>query len=262
MEIGVIGIESAHVRLFAEALGALYPEGETGIKRVWCGDAPYSATGYEKVSEAADLITRSDAVIIALRNGMHHADHAVRCLEEGKPVFVDKPFALVPEDADRMIEAAKTGDTLLTGGSALCYLPKIAGLREAAKRCKTGSIRYWSDPYSPYGGWPFYGIHACDLCTAVFGSHYLAVAAYQNGGNVEAHIIYPTGKIHMITSARPCQPVIEIDGSAIPLNDSEAFFYAMQHFTRSANRYDDRVERLVSSVHLMNDIFAYIKATE
>lgn len=45
-----------------------------------------------------------------------HADWAVRCLEAGKHVVVEKPFALTGEEADRVLEAARR-----TGRTAVVY---------------------------------------------------------------------------------------------------------------------------------------------
>ena len=259
MEIGVIGIESGHVGLYADALKPLYPSG-IRIARAWCGDAPYKETALERILDADDLIESSDALIIALRYAMHHADHAVRCLGKGKPVFVDKPFALLIEDAKRMCEAAERTDTLLMGGSALCFLPEINELRKQAKQCRHASVRYWSDIFSPYGGWPFYGSHACDLCTAIFGSDFVSIQAIQSGGNIEAHVTYPNYTVYLSTTAKPRPPAVEIDGHITKLSEKGCFFYAMKEFTMSENRYDHDSQRLIASVHLMNSIFAGINA--
>ena len=51
----------------------------------------------EEVLETPDI----DAVCIASRHGSH-AEYAVRALERGKAVFVEKPPALTPEDLDRL----------------------------------------------------------------------------------------------------------------------------------------------------------------
>lgn len=262
MEIGVIGIESTHIRLYADALSALYPSGEIRITRAWCGDNPYSETALERILDADDLINKSDAVIIALRNGMHHKNHAVRCLRAGKPVFVDKPFALLPIDAVEIYEEAEKTGTLIMGGSALCYVPQISELRKEAQQCKTASIWYWSDLFSPYGGWPFYGSHTCDLCTAIFGNNYIDVDAIQNGGTIEAHVAYPNFTVTLSTIAKPRLPVVEIGGKTAQLSEKECFFYAMKKFTQSQSKYNYTDKRLTASVSLMDKIFNCINAIE
>lgn len=262
MVIGVVGIESTHVRLYADALSTLYPSGEIRIAYAWCGDNPYSETELERILDIDDLINKSDAVIIALRNGMHHKNHAIRCLKAGKPVFVDKPFALLPEDAAEMHKEVEKTDTLLIGGSALCFLPQIEELRKEAQQCESAYIRYWSDPFSPYGGWSFYGSHVCDLCIAIFGDNYMFVDASQNGGTIEAHVVYPNFTVTLSTTAKSRLPVVEIGEKTARLSEKGCFFYAMKEFTQSQNKYKYTVKRLTASVRLMDKIFNCINAIE
>lgn len=53
-----------------------------------------------------------------------HADMAVKALEAGKHVFCEKPIALKPADADRMVEAAAANNRLLMIGHVLPFFPE------------------------------------------------------------------------------------------------------------------------------------------
>ena len=56
-------------------------------------------------AEAADLLGRVDAAIIAAPAAIH-ARLALQCIEAGKPCLVEKPFALRVEDAETVACAA------------------------------------------------------------------------------------------------------------------------------------------------------------
>ncbi len=64
-----------------------------------------------------ELFLKQDtqAVIIVSPNYLH-AEHSILCLNAGKHVLVEKPFATTLADADRMIEAAKQNNKVLANG--------------------------------------------------------------------------------------------------------------------------------------------------
>ena len=63
---------------------------------------PQTYGSYEALLAADDI----DVVYLSLPNSLH-AEWAVKCVEAGKHVLVEKPFALTVAEVDRMAEAAK-----------------------------------------------------------------------------------------------------------------------------------------------------------
>lgn len=271
MKIGVIGTLSNHVRLYQKALEALFPGGESRISYGWNGDAPYDECELETLSRPEELIGLSDAVIVTLRNGMEHAQHGIGCLRQGKPVFVDKPFALLTQDALSMLHASRETGVPLLGGSALCYLPQTEALQKKAREARDGRIEYWSDPFSPYGGWPFYGSHSTDLCAKVFGASATEVAAVIHRGTLSAKLRYPMGTVTLETTPAPRRPIVEIGGQRETLEEGPSFTWAMKRFTACAEAYAhtgapleglEEREKLLFSVTLMEGVLASVRSGE
>ena len=92
------------------------------------------AAAYHGISVTADYLSvladaSVDAVVIATP-AVTHADLAVDALRAGKHVFVEKPFALTVDDAERVAKEAEAADRVLMVGHLLLYQPAIVWLRE------------------------------------------------------------------------------------------------------------------------------------
>lgn len=72
---------------------------------------------------------RIELVVVATPSHTH-ADLAVRALEAGKHVLVEKPMCMNVEEADRMIEAAEKNDRLLTAYQLRRLDPDYIRLKE------------------------------------------------------------------------------------------------------------------------------------
>jgi predicted dehydrogenase len=81
-----------------------------------------------------------------------HADAAVKAFKAGKHVFCEKPIAVAPADADRMVKAARTADKQLLIGHVLPFFAEYEFARRAVERGKFGRLwgghfkRIISDP--------------------------------------------------------------------------------------------------------------------
>ncbi len=65
--------------------------------------------GFQTIdSDAEKLISESDAVLIATRHN-DHASYALRALQKGKPVFVEKPLALNQEELGEIASVLSNG---------------------------------------------------------------------------------------------------------------------------------------------------------
>ena len=85
-----------------------------------------------------------------------HADAAVKCLEAGKHVLVEKPIALATADADRMMDAARAADRQLLVAHVLPFFPEYAYVMQSIGDRRYGGLlggifkRVISDPTT---GW-------------------------------------------------------------------------------------------------------------
>jgi UDP-2-acetamido-3-amino-2,3-dideoxy-glucuronate N-acetyltransferase len=71
-----------------------------------------------------------------------HADMAERALNAGKHVFVEKPLALDPNAARRLIDVAQRRGRFLMVGHLLQYHPIFAAMRSLVASGRLGMLRY------------------------------------------------------------------------------------------------------------------------
>src|SRR3989338_7645847 len=82
-----------------------------------------------------------DAVVIATLPIMH-ASLAIRALEAGKHVFVEKPLALSIQEGEEMVRAAQKAGKILMVGHLLLYHPAIKKLKAYIQEGILGNIYY------------------------------------------------------------------------------------------------------------------------
>jgi len=104
------------------------------------------ATAHPDAHQTADLDELLadeglDAVVLATPVPTH-ADLAVRALEAGKHVFVEKPLAQSAADAQRAVDAAREAGRTLMVGHLLEYHPGVVKLKEIVDSGDLGDIRY------------------------------------------------------------------------------------------------------------------------
>ena len=80
-----------------------------------------------------------DLVDLCLPND-EHAAAAVRALEAGKHVIVEKPIALTAADADRMVAASRAACKLLMVAHVLPFFPEFAFAAEAVRSARYGRL--------------------------------------------------------------------------------------------------------------------------
>lgn len=105
----------------------------------------------ERISEAtgARIATLDDVLADPAIDGISfatpaetHAALALRALESGKHVYVEKPVALSPSDAEKLIEVAAVHDRRLMVGHLLQYHPIFRKMREMVRSGAIGQLSY------------------------------------------------------------------------------------------------------------------------
>jgi predicted dehydrogenase len=154
-----------------------------------------------------------DLIDICLPNDQHE-QVAIDALEAGKHVLVEKPIALDPKSADRMIATAKKTGRLLMVAHVLPFFPEFKFAAETIASEKYGKLRAahfrrvisspkWSDDMSDFqklGGWGIdLHIHdnhfislACGVPQQVF-SRGILEAGFVN--HVHTQYVYEDGAI-------------------------------------------------------------------
>ncbi|MEG1447313.1 MAG: Gfo/Idh/MocA family oxidoreductase [Ruthenibacterium sp.] len=208
--IGIIGTESSHALAFAKILNAKNPDtGEYDYPdvRVVAVYGPDHVSENEICAQAEipyiaqnpkEFFGRVDAVMITSRKGSQHAFYAMPFIEQGMPVFVDKPFTADVREAKALIEKAKNCKALLTGGSGCKYASDVLILKNDVETLisnnefLTGCITYAADKNSEYDGFFFYAPHLTEMALTIFGYDMCSVKAYERENIVTVIVRYNT----------------------------------------------------------------------
>ena len=205
--IGIIGSDSSHATAFSRLANLpdennQFPFPDVRVTHI-LGDTPQSAVSVAencripRVAETLEeLYGQVDAVMIVYRQGNLHYRAALPFLEQGIPVWIDKPVTIDPEECRLLIRLAQKRKTLLTGGSTCKYCPDVLRLKkEFLLLCRentfiSGAFNFPGELHSPYGGIYFYGGHAAEILTTIFGKEIRSIKADVHCGNLVALVKY------------------------------------------------------------------------
>lgn len=99
-------------------------------------------TGVTTYSDVADLLADQEIDLIDICTVTdQHAPLAVRALEAGKHVLVEKAIALTTADADRMVAAARSAGRLLMVAHVLPFFPEFRFAAEAIRGGQYGKLQ-------------------------------------------------------------------------------------------------------------------------
>lgn len=204
IKLGIVGSDNSHAVAFSQLCNL--DKGYNGFK---CRGAKVVAIyGHDPkrteevarnaqittiVEKADHMIGMVDAVLVVFRHGDLHAQYALPFIDAKISTFVDKPFAIKPSDAEKMLATARKRKTLLTSFSTLRYAKttrEFLSAMKSAEKLVSGSIKGPASLKNEYGGLPFYGVHVTELLAGVFGYGARKVVAIERDGNVHATAIY------------------------------------------------------------------------
>jgi len=129
---------SNHIRTL-KALGALHAVSDANRARAegFASDQEVEAIDPDELFSRADV----DAVVMALPP-QFHAETAIKAVEAGKDVLVEKPIALTVPDAQRAVAAAKANNRVYMVGHVLRFHPAFEKLKELIDTGELGDVRY------------------------------------------------------------------------------------------------------------------------
>jgi predicted dehydrogenase len=271
MDIGLIGAQNSHARHFCKAVNGTGQWPDVNIRYIYGADDPTECArlceefGLAAAASEAELIAKSDAVVVTYRKGSEHYAPVMAAIEAGKPVFNDKPFATDLQQAREIVALARERDVPLTGGTNLKGLPALPAIKERVGPGSTVVISFAADPASEYDGYWFYGIHAAELCLVLCGEEFTSVQAFENHGVVVAHVEYPDRQCVLVTAPQSGDLKISVtsggrtDCREIPLDYQDvgpAEFVAMARSGRPPRGYAhytkavELVSRIIASARL------------
>jgi predicted dehydrogenase len=97
--------------------------------------------GVKKYSNYDEMLGDPELDLIDICNPTNlHPDFAIRALQAGKHVLVEKAISLLPEQADSMLAAAKKAGKLLMVAHVLPFFPEFAFAAEAVRSGQYGKL--------------------------------------------------------------------------------------------------------------------------
>ncbi|WP_145027104.1 Gfo/Idh/MocA family protein [Paenibacillus sp. Y412MC10] len=214
LKIAIIGLDTSHAPLFAELLNnpdhphhvrggkvtAAYPGGspdfELSIGRVDKFTAEVrDNSGVPIAQSIQEAAGNADAILLLSVDGRVHLEQFRQIVPYGKPVFIDKPFAITTRDAKAIYRLAQEHGIPLMSCSSVRW---SEGLGRALDSADQGNI-IGVDTYGPMElqptqpGFYWYGIHAADMLYRSMGKgckevtvttntdHDLAVGVWEDG---------------------------------------------------------------------------------
>lgn len=192
IKFGLIGLDTSHVVVFSDtfnnAEGKQFLPGAR-VVAAWPGGSPdlhssisrvpgYTAElrdkfGVRIAESIEDVVAASDAILLTSLDGRVHREQFARVAAAGpgKPVFLDKPFALTEADARAIFATAKAHDVPLFSSSSL----RFTGALTRVVTPETKSAVKGADFHGPVAleptnpGFFWYGIHAVEMLYATMG---------------------------------------------------------------------------------------------
>lgn len=222
VRVGLLGIENSHSAAYTRLWQGEAPPEERvrGARVVVCLNqnrtdqdaddekkflAQLKEMGVEKVVERPEeMLGLVDAAAIVSRAGSEHLRLAEPFLKAGLPTFVDKPMTSDLADGRKMLALAKAHEAPLFSASAVRYYHEITDWqnnRDEYGAVHTGSV--WSPASRDLG---FYGIHAIEMMSALWGPGAKWVSAFHSENKHLAWVGYEHGGVYAVHLVRYCYP--------------------------------------------------------
>ena len=189
VRVGIIGLDTSHSTAFTKILNdahaetdvagfrvvAAYPKGSpdiaSSLSRIPQYTEEIQAMGVEIVENIDALLTKVDVVLLETNDGRPHLDQALRVIEAGKPLFIDKPVAGSLVDAVKIFEAAKRQGVPVFSSSSLRFMASAQAIRAGALGEVLGADTYSPAPLEPtHPDLFWYGIHGVEMLFTVMGT--------------------------------------------------------------------------------------------
>lgn len=147
-------------------------------------DDDYGVPTYKTLESFLTSDKETDVVIIATPNGLHR-EHAIRCLNVGKHVLIEKPMALNTERAQEILTVAENKGLRVFSSMQLRFSPPVSYVKKLLENNSLGEIYmvniqcYWNRNKNYYKTREWHGTQDMDggvLFTQF--SHFIDIVNY------------------------------------------------------------------------------------
>lgn len=224
-KVAILGCENSHADNFLKVIAEQYSDKVQvlGVFSEYEGAAEKLQEQFGvPVMESADaLVGQLDGVIITARHGGKHYPYAKPYLNDGVPLFIDKPITVSEAEAREFAGILREKNIPASGGSTLKHAPYLAELKEAIAAGEKGRILggYFRAPVNlenEYGDFFFYSQHLVQMVCEVFGYYPKAVRTCRTGKQITCIFRYEDFDV----------TGLYVDGSYV--------YYASVHFQKGA----------------------------
>ncbi len=192
LKLGLIGLDTSHVIIFSDTFNnaqAKQPLPGARIVAAWPGGSPDLASSISRVpgytAELRDkfgvqildsieaVVAASDAILLTSLDGRVHREQFARiaAVAQGRPVWVDKPFAVTSADARAIFATAQQHQVRLFSSSSLRFTGALTRVVTPANRATVKGADFHGpvalEPTNP--GFFWYGIHATEMLYTALG---------------------------------------------------------------------------------------------
>lgn len=199
MNIGMIGLDTSHVKAFAEIVhDEAHPYHIPGHRVVagFPGGSEDLAVSKDRVAGFTEWLTGeqgaklaqspeevaelSDIVFITAVDGRSHLQYFEKIASARKPVFIDKPFTCSSADAKKILELAEKNNIPLITASSLRYSESFMHALTEQADSPVSSVQVYGPirgiDQIPYYFW--YGVHSVEMLIKAMGAGCKQVTAY------------------------------------------------------------------------------------
>ncbi len=152
------------------------------------------------VDNMTDLIGQVDAIILARDDGENHLKMAAPFIEEGLPIFIDKPLTDNAQDLREFVRYYEAGKPLMSC-SSMRYADTIVEVKGELGRILTANAitgKYWRT----------YGIHIIEAIYAVMGGGVESVQNVGAEGEEIVHLYWADGRHAVLQSFKNIEPAM------------------------------------------------------
>jgi predicted dehydrogenase len=283
IKIGMIGLDTSHVISVAALLNDPAAKDHIPGARVVCAfkvgspDMEMSTSriegfasqlrdkyGVQLVDSIAEVIARSDAIIIMSVDGRVHLQQAREVFASGKPVFLDKPLAANLRDSVAIVRLAEQTHTTFFSASPFRFSPSLKRLRETPVGAIRSAIAYGnggSEPHMP----PlfFEGIHPVEALFTVLGTGCDSVSCTHTDDSEVATGVWSGGRTGVVIGLRTRKTPVGVTafGQKGPVSDTEFRSEGFAPLTREIVTFF-QTRRAPVSPHDTLEIIAFLEAAD
>lgn len=142
-----------------------------------------------------ELVGRIDGLVVTARHGGKHYKLAKPYINDGIPMFIDKPITIDEDEAVEFMKELKVNGIKVVGGSCCVFAPEVQELKAKLASGELGTafggfLRAPVSLENEYGGFFFYSQHLVEVMCEVFGYYPKSVASYKNGKVITSVVRY------------------------------------------------------------------------